>query len=242
MLINNIHIFVKFLKNQGQNIYHTPEQIDDAINRAALDLFRQEEKIFEAQQIITDTLGAMKVRLAFTNDVSGVYSLPLDYVRATNLAFDIDSITETLILTPETFTFCDPTFTETTSSTLLSNLEHPIDLLVDSDWINRQKSKFLPPEESNPIARIFGRSLQILPKTITPILYYLKTPTKAKFAFTVSGDGFSTIFDAANSIDLDFPEISHNEIVEKTISLLGISVRDNILTQFEQIQKRNNNE
>jgi hypothetical protein len=67
MIINEIHSFVKFLKNQGQNIYHTPEEIDDAINRASLDLFRQEIKVFEREQILTDTLRPFKAREVYSS-------------------------------------------------------------------------------------------------------------------------------------------------------------------------------
>ena len=208
MLINDIHTFVKFLKNQGQNIYHTPEQIDDVINRACLDLFRQEEKVFESEQIITDTLGALKEKYIPTLSTNGVYSLPNNYVRMTNIAFDFDSITETPYLQGDAFAFCDPNYVEPTISGVQnSGLEHPIDLLIDSEWVNRQKNVFLTITESHPICRIYGRSLEVLPRTIVPIMYYLKYPTKGVWAYTISGDGYSTIFDELNSVDVDFPEI-----------------------------------
>lgn len=271
MLINDIHIFVKFLKAEGQNIYHTPEQLDDVINRACLDLFRQEEKKFEETQIITDTLGLMKKRYAPTLIATGAYVLPTDYVRMTNLSFDIDTITVTPYLPEESYKYCDDTFREdgaVGTKTVevyqgdvlqgertfdvdangneikdpLANLEHPINTVVDSEWINKQKSSAYPVTEEKPIARIYGRTLEVLPKTITPIIYYLKLPIKGVWAYTVSGDTYSTIFDESNSTDIDFPEIAHNEIVEKVMSLLGVPLRDGILTQFEQMQKRNNNE
>ena len=243
MLINDIQTFVKFLKNQGQNIYHTPEQIDDAINRASLDLFRQEEKKFEENQILSDTLKPFKVKKVFALVPSGLYTIPTDYVRATNLAYDSDTVTLPVSIVKEAATFCDPDFVDTTPTpTVIAKLEHRIDLLVDSEWVDRQSDKIVPPSEENPMARIEDNTLQILPTTIAPILYYLKFPRKGKWAFTISGDSHSTIFDQANSTDLDWSEISHNEIIEKTMSLLGIPIRDNTLTQFEQLQKRNNNE
>ena len=243
MFIDEIHTFVKYLKNEGQNVYSSPEELDNVINRACLDLFRQEEKKFEEQQIITDTLGAMKVKYAPTLIASGVYPLPTDYVRMTNLAFDIDSITVTPYLAEEEFDYCDTDYVDPEDAdTGLANLEHPIDLVIDSEWINKQKSKFLPITESDPIARVYGRSLEVLPKTIAPIIYYLKRPTIGVWAYTTSGDGYSTIFDAGNSTDIDFPEIAHNEIIEKVMSLLGVNLRDGVMTQFEQMIKRDNNE
>ena len=243
MLIDDIHTFVKFLKSEGQNIYHTPEELDNVINRACLDLFRQEEKIFEQQQIITDTLGALKVKYAPTLDVGGTYALPSDYVRMTNLAFDVDSITTAPYLVADEFTYCDNDYDASADTpTALSGLEYPINLVIDSEWVLKQKSRFLPITEEEPIARIYGRSLEVLPKTVAPIMYYLKKPTVGVWNYTTSADGYSTIFNPTGSVDVDFPEIAHNEIIEKVISLLGVPLRDGVLTQFEQMQKRNNNE
>ena len=114
--------------------------------------------------------------------------------------------------------------------------------MVDSEWLPRQSSVLLPISKTSPVARINGSNMDVLPKTIAPILYYLRFPVKGKWNFTISGDGFTPIFNPTGSIDLDWPEISHNEIIEKTISLLGITLRDATLSQFEQFQKVNNKE
>jgi hypothetical protein len=238
MLINDIHIFVKFLKNQGQNIYHTPEQIDDAINRASLDLFRQEEKVFELNQIITDTLRPFKSKLIYSTTASS-YDLPSDYIRATNVSH-VYSNAHTLS-DEDKYEYCDADISEDPNSTDVSSIEKEIDLITDSDWIKRQDSLIVGPTLKNPIARIYGSSIEVLPNTVKPILYYLKKPVEAKWAYTISGDGRSFIFDEANSVDLEWGVISHNEIIEKTIGFLGIALKDNVMMQYEQYKKGSNN-
>lgn len=239
MLINDIHTFVKFLKNQGQNIYHTPEQIDDAINRASLDLFRQEEKIFEQTQIITDTLRPFKVK---KSDYAGTspYALPDDYIRATNVAHVYKS--NKVVAEEDESTFCDNDLNTDPNSNDTTGIEKEVDLITDGDWVKRQDNLVVAPTEKNPISRVYGDSLEVLPNTVIPILYYLKEPIKGKWAYDVSVDGRSFIFNAGNSIDLEWSLISHNEIIEKTLGYLGVAVRDQIMMQYEQFQKNNNNE
>lgn len=238
MFINDIHTFIKFLKNQGQNIYHTPEQIDNAINRASLDLFRQEEKVFEQSQIITDTLRPFKERVSYTVAASS-YDLPSDYIRATNISHNY-SATATVSEEDE-YAFCDIDYTDPNGNDVVS-VEKEIDLIPDSDWIKRQDNLIVGPTVKNPIARIFGSKLEVLPNTVKPTLYYLRKPTNAVWAYTISGDGRSFIFDEDNSVDLEWNVISHNEIIEKTIGFLGIALKDNVMMQYEQYKKGSNNE
>jgi hypothetical protein len=244
MLINDIHNFVKFLKNQGQNIYHTPEQIDDAINRASLDLFRQEEKKFEEKQIVTDTLRPFKKLYEPTLDGSGTYALPSDYVRMTNLEGVVSDASLELPY-EDAWEYCD-TDLNTDEDTDPIDVDVEIDLVEDSAWVSRKRDKVAPYNEEYPIARLaggnLGGNLEVLPTTVRPKMYYLKYPTKAVWAYTISGDGRSFIFDSGSSVDLDWPEISHSEIIEKTMTYLGVALEESTLVQYEQMQKRNNNE
>lgn len=239
MLINDIHTFVKFLKNQGQNIYHTPEEIDNAINRASLDLFRQEEKVFELNQIVTDTLRPFKAKVEY-NSAASSYDLPSDYIRATNVSHKYTN--NTVASVEDDFEYCDTDLQSDSSSGSSNTVEKEVDLIPDSDWIKRQDNLVVGPTESNPIARIYGSSIEVLPNTVKPILYYLKKPVEAKWAYNISGDGRSYIFDEANSVDLEWSVISHNEIIEKTIGFLGFAVKDNVMMQYEQYKKGSNNE
>lgn len=237
MIINEIHSFVKFLKNQGQNIYHTPEEIDDAINRASLDLFRQEIKVFEREQILTDTLRPFKAREVYSS-AGSLYDLPEDYIMATNVSHMYSNTIERS--EADASTFCDNSLNGDTATA--STNEKEIDIITDSDWVKRMDNLIVGPTEKSPIARIFNNNFEVKPNTVIPILYYLKEPVKAKWAYTISEDGRSYIFDEGNSTDLEWTTISHSEIIEKSLGYLGVAVRDQVLMQYEQFQKGNNNE
>tara|TARA_R110002126_G_scaffold86464_1_gene208613 strand:- start:10339 stop:11055 length:717 start_codon:yes stop_codon:yes gene_type:complete len=238
MLINDIHIFIKFLKNQGQNKYHSPEQIDDAFNRASLDLFRQEEKVFEIEQIITDTLRPFKERVVLSG--GSPFTLPTGYRRATNVSFNYSN--EKTTSETDIFEYCDTSLSADMGEDAVSGYEKEIDILPDGDWVKRTGNLIVGPTSSSPIARVYGNNLEVLPNKEDITLYYLRQPIKSKWAYTYAGDGRTPLFDEGNSVDTDWTETSHNELIEKTLGFLGIAVRDQTLIQFEQSQKNNNNE
>ena len=238
MLINDIHIFIKFLKNQGQNKYHSPEQIDDAINRASLDLFRQEEKVFEESQIITDTLRPFKERVVLSG--GSPFSLPSNYRRATNVSFDY--VNNKTTSETDSFEYCDTDLSADMGESAISGYEKEIDILPDGDWVKRTGNLIVGPTSSSPIARVYGDNIEVLPNKDNITLYYLRQPVKALWAYTYAADGRTPLFNEGNSVDIDWTETSHNEIIEKTLGFLGIAVRDQTMIQFEALQKNNNNE
>ena len=78
MTIKEMHDMIDTLKNEGQTGYHTPEEIDRALNNASDDKFNSEKKIFESTGIISDNLRTFKTK-ATVSLTSGSGSLPSDY-------------------------------------------------------------------------------------------------------------------------------------------------------------------
>jgi hypothetical protein len=242
ILIDEIYTDLEFLINQGQSRYFSPEEKVEAINDASFDLFRQEEKKFEETQIITDTLRYFKIRQTFTVQPGGAYALPANYIRSTAINYNVDTVTVTPIIPAITATFCDPDYVEPVDPNALADKEKEIPIVTDSEWANRLDSRALPVTEQYPICRIYEGSFQVVPETVVPILYYLRKPVKAVWNYTISGDGSTPIYNAIGSVDLDWPEISKNEVLEKAMSILGVVLRDGAISTYEQAQKRNNNE
>lgn len=82
MFIEDLHEFINLLKNQGQARYYNPEDIDMALNRAQLDLFREYYKMFEDTQEISDSLIPFKKEFTYAAPAS-TQSLPADYAHLT---------------------------------------------------------------------------------------------------------------------------------------------------------------
>ncbi len=89
MFIEDLHDFINLLKNQGQARYYSPEDIDLALNRAQLDLFREYYKLFEDTQEISDSLMPFKKSFIY-NVPADSQSLPSDYAHLTYASTVID--------------------------------------------------------------------------------------------------------------------------------------------------------
>jgi hypothetical protein len=64
---------------------------------------------------------------------------------------------------------------------------------------------------------------------------YIATPVKPVYAYTLSGEDY--IYDDVNSVDIEFPDVLHDDIMNRVLSNLGIAMRDGQLTQFSDQQK-----
>lgn len=78
MTIKDMHDMIDTLKNEGQTGYHTPEEIDRALNNASDDKFNSEKKVFEATGFISDNIRTFKTK-ATVSLTSGSGALPSDY-------------------------------------------------------------------------------------------------------------------------------------------------------------------
>jgi hypothetical protein len=83
MTIEQMHDMIKFLKSQGQNGFHSPEQIDSALNLGSFDKFNEEKRLFESTQYISDNLRNFKTSADITC-TAGSGPLPANYDYATN--------------------------------------------------------------------------------------------------------------------------------------------------------------
>lgn len=89
MFIDQLHDFINLLKNQGQARYYNPEEIDLAVNRAQLDLFREYYKLFEDTQEISDSLMPFKEEHTYSSPTDS-QGLPSDYAHLTYASTVID--------------------------------------------------------------------------------------------------------------------------------------------------------
>lgn len=97
MTIGQMHDFINLLKNQGQGGYHSPEEIDRALNSGSSDKFGEEKQEFERTQKISGDLANFK-KVASVVISAGYGPLPADYDYATgattNAGLPIDIVPE----------------------------------------------------------------------------------------------------------------------------------------------------
>jgi hypothetical protein len=111
------------------------------------------------------------------------------------------------------------------------------DILDYRQYFARKQSVIIPPSATRPIATTYSDSgtakVKVQPTTgiTTYKIGYWKIPTTAVYAFNQSS-GIDT-YNPTGSVDLDWPESYYNEILNRALFYLGVTVRDPDSAQLE---------
>lgn len=113
-----------------------------------------------------------------------------------------------------------------------------IDVLRDSEIASVLSSSIVNPTTRYPVCAFYDTKIQFHPKTLQKVIFtYLRTPAVPKWAYTLDANN-RPVYDAANSVDIESPDETMNEIAMRTLSYLGISIREASIVQYaEQIKK-----
>jgi len=222
MLINTIYEFIQFLKRQGHSQYFSPEEIiGGAFNRASIDLYIDEHRMFEKTSIVGDNLRNFKKNVVIDRDGNDLFPLP----------------------TGEETTPIPIYFNWTNISSLVTEGDPPVEseyrgkVYTDGEWLDSITSSLLPPEDKNIQARVIDGSLQVLPLTQSKIkLYYLTKPAEAVYAYDLVDNKIT--FNEVGSVDPDWPITAHNELIMRTMTYLGIAMTDQVLMMVENLTKQ----
>lgn len=108
--------------------------------------------------------------------------------------------------------------------------------IIDIDkWANRTQSAIVPPSKEA-IAMHMADGMQVQPDGIRVHFTYLRLPNRPVWAFTLDANN-RPVYDAANSVDSEFPDTTHNEIALMACGYLGINIKDGDLIQYSQYKE-----
>lgn len=89
------------------------------------------------------------------------------------------------------------------------------------------------PTATDPIYTEIGTNFKFWPSTLAAAkIVYFKKPADAKWAYT--GD---LVYDSGNSVQLEWPENDHMDIVYRTLGIIGINLKDGDLIRISQTVK-----
>ena len=207
--IERAHYDINILLPSNDSRYFSPEEIDSAIYFAIVDLFNQQYKAFGETQRISDALARFKTITAIPLS-AGQAALPLNHVYTL-------SVYGTKLGTTPFIKRCR----------LVE--EHFIAQYIDSEAF--------APGEDNVIARLIGPNIHVYPDTITEIgITYLRKPNPPRYAYTMTGIlGNIPVYDKINSVQIDYTDVNYNQIIEKTLTVLGVAQKDASLIQQQQM-------
>lgn len=110
-----------------------------------------------------------------------------------------------------------------------------VDVLTLGEYRHRFNHPYKGPSTDFPIAKFEGQSFFIAPK-IDCVLTLIHKPVKSKYAYTpVSSTKIQ--YNDTNSIDIEWDETLHDDIVNRVIENISISMRESSLLQYTQLQK-----
>lgn len=235
--INSFRDFVLFIANKsGKGIQPSPSEFNTAVNRAVSEWTikrygtvkeyqpgRPIPRIaYEKTQAVMDDLRHLKEFRTFICDSEGKIGIP-NGVSVADINNQIAP--EYLHLTSMRGHYYKVSTQKPEKVAIRILSDDELDKVLESE-INYPSFKF-------PVAGIFNTYFQVFPENFQYIdITYLRQPRVAVWAYTIQNG--RPLYDAANSVDIDAPKESLNEIAMYVCSYLGINIREGDLTQYAE--------
>jgi len=114
--------------------------------------------------------------------------------------------------------------------------EVPVSILRDFEFGDRLFSTIDKPTLRYPVCFFYADILKFEPENIGRVQFtYLRIPKIPKWAYTIVNG--RDVYNAALSIDIESPDITHTEIAARTLRFLGYSIRESELVQYAEQMK-----
>lgn len=207
MFIKTLYDFISFLKNQGQARYYNPEEVFRAFNIVSGAFYAEALPQWQLNSDVTAWLKPFHKRSTINQETDKTFLFPPDYYRESNLWY------------------------------LLDDEETTIDIINEAEWPGRANNKVVGPDAEYPIANVTGDKILVRPKTITTIelSYFIKHPDVV-FNYTVLA-GRNIQFDETGSVDTIWPKEAHSQLVDRTLTYLGVPLKDQAMLTFKRLNE-----
>lgn len=218
MNIDDVYKVVSYMVDKYQGAYLSPNDFNLAINTAQ----RQYLNFLTGETAEFSQGRTNKFTGGFSNDVTTGGSL-------TNFLKE-DTLTITNQLAPQPSDFY--------KISAMRTIDTPPDNYavrrVGADKIYAYVGNSIDaPTLTEPIYTEIGTNFKFFPSTLTSAkIIYFKIPAEAKWAYT--GD---LVYDAVNSVQLEWPLNDYNDIIYRTLGIIGINLKDGDLIRVSQTVK-----
>ncbi len=245
--IDELYKFVQFVANKEQSGFIKPSEFNLSVDRAQMQLFMERygnpaeyqpgrpipRVAYNQTQKISDDLREFIVRGTLYVPATGIMEYPLDYLHFSSAS---STYLDSSISSKDMNSDCPGCSKEEKRKNIKASVVNkvvsvrPID---DFELANILGSSIVAPTREYPILTFYSEGVQYHPKDIGSVDFvYLRRPAKALWAFTTPAS--KPQYDAANSIDLEWPEQVFNEIAVRILSFVGINLREADLTQYSE--------
>lgn len=178
---------------------------------------------WELTQKITDDMRWAKVKMGGQEgpqliiDTNGIAQIPADYLHHSSMWFDF------LKNNPE----CGKAPTKK---------HFPIEVLFDDQVGPRLSHPIKFPSMKYPVCTYYNTYIQFWPENLKFVEYtYIRQPTTPVYAYTIVND--ESVYDAANSVQLEWPVDCHGDIANLIVGLASGNLRDGFMNQYSNQRK-----
>ena len=205
MRIDTLYNLVVYIMRKERNGFVSISDFNQIVPRAQVDCYNDFYSSIPKGQKEHDALAPFKTSYSFTVVTSpvGVVTLPDDYAH--------------LIA----------------AYTSVSGVNFPI-IFPEEDEIDNAKNPYglRAPSLTYPIGEEISMGVfQLTPATPqTGKMWYYREPTTPIYAFTLNGR--TIVYDAVNSVDVEFTDIYQNKVVAACLKYFGINLSDQEVFQF----------
>lgn len=214
MNINEIYKLVSYMVDKYQGAYLAPDDFNMAINAA-----QRQYLNFLTGETAEFNQGSRRPSGGFSNDVTTGGSLS-NFLKEGTL-----TITTQLAAQPTDF--------YKISAMRTSDDDYAIKRVGADKIYAYVNNPIDTPTLTDPIYTEIGTNFKFWPSTLaTAKIVYFKKPADAKWAYT--GD---LVYDSGNSVQLEWPENDHMDIVYRTLGIIGINLKDGDLIRVSQTVK-----
>jgi hypothetical protein len=214
MNINEIYKLVSYMVDKYQGSYLAPDDFNMAINAA-----QKQYLNFLTGETAEYNQGARRPSGGFSNDVTTGGSLST-FLKEGTLA-----ITTQLAGQPADF--------YKISAMRTIDDDYPIKRVGADKVYSYINNPIDNPTATYPIYTEIGNNFKFWPSSVASAkIIYFKKPVDVKWAYT--GD---LVYDPTNSVQLEWPENDHMDIVYRTLGIVGINLKDGDLIRVSQTVK-----
>lgn len=214
MNINEIYELVSYMVDKYQGTYLSPNDFNMAINAA-----QRQYLNFLTGETAEFNQGSRRASGGFSNDVTTGGSLS-NFLKEGTL-----TIVSQLAPQPDDFykisamrtTDDDYAVMRVGSDKVYSYINNPID----------------SPTTTTPIYTEIGTNFKFWPASLSSAkIIYFKKPVQVKWAYTGN-----LVYDAGSSVQLEWPDNDHMDIVYRTLGIIGVNMKDIDLIRVSQTVK-----
>lgn len=217
MTIEEAFEFINFWANKVTGQFYTIPELTEIVDRGQISLYSDLQPKYATSQHIKDALAPFRDTYNFTTLVSGFVIVPADrnYLNLLDLRiyFNISDVTRF----------------------------YSVPMTNEDELSDRLNSQIDPVTITSPVGeQTAPGSFRLFPVGVyNGTVRFLRRPVKPVFAYTTISERV-IVYDAANSVQLEWAENWQNAVLLKALSSIGINLTAQEVSQYAELKTQSN--